>query len=52
MTDPCEGSHDGKHRPIRKMGSSTGYICKCCRKEIENVSNGRKEDPRIEEREN
>ena len=31
----CKGSHDGKHRLIRKLGSITGYVCKCCCKEIE-----------------
>ncbi len=31
----CDGSHDGNHRPIRKMGSKSGYICSCCRKEVE-----------------
>lgn len=31
------GSHNGEHRPIQKMGSKTGYICKCCNKEIKNV---------------
>jgi hypothetical protein len=36
MKTECKGSHDGKHRPTPRMGSRTGYICKCCSKEIEN----------------
>jgi len=35
----CKSSHDGKHKPIQKLGSKTGYICSCCREEIENVRN-------------
>jgi len=33
----CTGSHNGIHRPIQKMGSITGYICRSCNKEIENL---------------
>lgn len=33
--EECKSSHNGKHRPIEKIGSITGYICKCCSKEIE-----------------
>jgi len=32
--EKCKGSHDGKHRPIIKLGSKTGFICACCRKEV------------------
>jgi len=32
----CKGTRDGKHMLIQKIGSKTGYICKCCNKEIEN----------------
>jgi len=30
----CKATHDGKHRPQKKLGSKTGYICKGCREEI------------------
>ncbi len=33
--EECKGSHDGRHRPSEKMGSITGYVCKCCSKEVE-----------------
>lgn len=32
--EKCKASHDGLHRQIEQMGSVTGYICKCCNKEI------------------
>lgn len=34
----CKGSHDRKHKPTPKMGSKTGYICSCCRKEVKKTS--------------
>lgn len=33
--EECKASHDGRHRTVPKLGSCTGYLCKCCNKEID-----------------
>lgn len=35
--EKCKASHDNRHRPVQKLGSCTGYICKSCNKEIDRV---------------
>lgn len=35
--EECKGSHNGRHVLIEKMDSITGYICSCCRKEVDKI---------------